>query len=58
MNFKLDDITRSRLVKLLAKNTNNTKLANVRHKLLSKKEVELTDTEVSELILLGLKLND
>lgn len=58
MNFKLDDGTRSKLVRILNKNTNNTKLANIRHKLLTNKEVELTDTEVSELILLGLRLND
>lgn len=58
MKFKVDDITRAKLVKLLAVNSNNPKLANVRHKLLSSREVNLTDTEVSELILLGLRLND
>ena len=55
MKFKVDDITRSKLVKLLA---NNTKLSAVRHKLLTNKEIVLSDEEVSELILLGLKLND
>lgn len=55
MKFKVNDITRAKLLILLS---NDTKFNTISTKLLLSNEIELTDEEVNELVLLGLKLND